>query len=237
MFNFLTKIFGGSKSEKDVKAIQPLVEKINQFFNQYQSLTNDELRQHTQVFRARIKQALTAIDTEIAERRQAADALTPDQLAEKDEIYREIDRLAKERDKQIEAVLMELLPEAFATVKEAARRFKENTTLQATATELDRELASRGKEYISIVGDQSIFKNSWIAAGNEVTWNMVHYDVQLIGGIVLHQGKIAEMATGEGKTLVSTLPAYLNALAGEGVHCNRERLPGPPRLRVEWPLV
>lgn len=218
MFNFLTKIFGGSKSEKDVKAIQPLVEKINQFFAQYQSLTNDELRQQTQVFRARIKQTLTAIDAEIAERRQAADALTPDQLTEKDDIYREIDGLIKDRDKQIETVLMEILPEAFATIKEAARRFKENATLQATATELDRELAGRGKAHISIVGDQSIFKNSWIAAGNEVTWNMVHYDVQLIGGIVLHQGKISEMATGEGKTLVSTLPAYLNALAGEGVH-------------------
>src|SRR5206468_8675618 len=135
----------------------------------------------------------------------------------KDSIYREIDALGKDRDKKIEEILLDLLPEAFAVVKETARRFKENAELEAGATDLDRKL-SVSKKYIRIEGDKAIYKNSWPAGGNEITWNMVHYDVQLIGGIVLHEGKIAEMATGEGKTLVSTLPAYLNALAGEGVH-------------------
>ncbi|HSR38412.1 MAG TPA: preprotein translocase subunit SecA, partial [Phnomibacter sp.] len=212
------KIFGGSKSEKDVKQIQPLVEKINQYFQQYQSLTNDELRANTTRFRTTIKERLAEIDREIVAKKEAGEALGADQLSEKDAIYHEVDDLIKERDKQIEAVLLDLLPEAFATIKEAARRFKENTSLVSKATDLDRELAGQGKSYISIQGEEAIFQNSWTAAGGQVTWNMVHYDVQLIGGIVLHQGKISEMATGEGKTLVSTLPAYLNALAGEGVH-------------------
>jgi preprotein translocase subunit SecA len=218
MLGFLSKIFGGSKSEKDVRQIQPLVEKVNQFFQKYQSLTNDELRANTTRFRATIKERLADINSEIVAKKEAGEALGADQLTEKDAIYQEVDDLVKERDKQIEAVLLDLLPEAFATIKEAARRFKENTSLVSKATDLDRELAGQGKSYISIQGDQTIFQNSWTAAGGQVTWNMVHYDVQLIGGIVLHQGKISEMATGEGKTLVSTLPAYLNALAGEGVH-------------------
>jgi preprotein translocase subunit SecA len=129
-------------------------------------------------------------------------------------IYQEVDAMGKERDKKIEEILLEILPEAFAVVKETARRFKENAELVSAATELDKTL-SITKKYITIDGDEAIYKNKWIAGGTEITWNMVHYDVQLIGGIVLHQGKIAEMATGEGKTLVSTLPAYLNALAGK----------------------
>jgi len=132
-------------------------------------------------------------------------------------VYQEVDKLKGDRDKKIEEILNEILPEAFAVVKETARRFKDNTELVSTATDLDRQFAVT-KAYIRIEGDNAIYKNTWTAAGGEVTWNMVHYDVQLIGGIVLHNGKIAEMATGEGKTLVSTLPAYLNALAGEGVH-------------------
>ncbi|MBS1566866.1 MAG: preprotein translocase subunit SecA, partial [Bacteroidetes bacterium] len=135
----------------------------------------------------------------------------------RDNAYQQIDKLVKDRDAQIEEILKEILPEAFAVVKETARRFKENTEIVATATELDRQLSVK-KGFVTIDGDKSIFKNTWLAAGGQVTWNMVHYDVQLIGGAVLHSGKIAEMATGEGKTLVSTLPAYLNALAGEGVH-------------------
>jgi preprotein translocase subunit SecA len=218
MLGFLSKLLGGSKSEKDVKQIQPLVVQINKFFADYQSLTNDELRGKTADFKQRIKAHLADMDAHIAERKEEAEALPTDQLTEKDAIYQDIDKLIKERDKQIEEVLMQILPEAFAVVKETSRRFKENETLVSTATELDRELAGRGKEHITIDGDLSIFKNTWMAAGGSVTWNMVHYDVQLIGGIVLHQGKISEMATGEGKTLVSTLPAYLNALAGEGVH-------------------
>src|SRR5204863_7041978 len=135
----------------------------------------------------------------------------------RDNFYKEIDELKKEKDKQLEVVLQELLPEAFAVVKETSRRFKENQTLESTATELDRTLSVK-KDNIIIEGDKAIYKNTWIAGGSPVAWNMVHYDVQLIGGAVLHSGKIAEMATGEGKTLVSTLPAYLNALPGEGVH-------------------
>jgi preprotein translocase subunit SecA len=217
MIGYLSKLFGGSKSEKDVKKVQPLVAKINQFFADYQQLSHDQLRGKTQEFREIIKKHLSAIDEKIAERNKAAEDLPFSDLLGKDEIYQEVDKLRKERDKEIEVILEELLPEAFAVVKEAARRFKENTELVSTATELDRNLSVK-RDYVSIEGEQSIFKNTWTAAGGTVTWNMVHYDAQLIGGIVLHQGKISEMATGEGKTLVSTLPAYLNALPGEGVH-------------------
>ncbi|MBI5373065.1 MAG: preprotein translocase subunit SecA [Sphingobacteriales bacterium] len=217
MLGFIQKIFGGSKSEKDVKKIEPYVAKINQFFVSYQSLNNDQLRHKTQEFRARIKEHLAGIDAEIAERNAAAEALPFNDLLGKDAIYQEVDKLKKDRDKKIEEVLEEILPEAFAVVKETARRFKENTEIVSTATQLDRDLSVK-KDYITIEGDKSIFKNTWTAGGGQVTWNMVHYDVQLIGGVVLHQGKIAEMATGEGKTLVSTLPSYLNALPGEGVH-------------------
>ncbi len=217
MAGFLSKLFGGNKSEKDVKKITPQVGKINEFFYQYQLLSNDDLRSKTQEFRERIQQYLLVINEEIKTKRITADELSVEAINEKDIIYQEVDKLKKDRDKQIEEILQELLPEAFAAVKETARRFKENSTLENTATELDRKLAVT-KDHISIQGDKSIFNNSWKAAGGEVTWNMVHYDVQLIGGAVLHSGKIAEMATGEGKTLVSTLPAYLNALAGEGVH-------------------
>ncbi len=217
MLKFISKLFGGSKSEKDVQQIMPIVQKTNQFFQQYQSLTNDELRNKTQEFRQRIKAHLAEIDARIEERKQAAEALSDVDIHGRDAIYQEVDKLKKDRDKKIEEALAVIQPEAFAVVKETARRFKENTEIIATATQLDRDLSVK-KDYIRINGDQSVFKNTWTAAGGTVTWNMVHYDVQLIGGSVLHSGKIAEMATGEGKTLVSTLPAYLNALAGEGVH-------------------
>ena len=217
MLGLISKIFGGNKSEKDVKKITPQVAIINEFFQQYQSLDNDALRNKTQEFRQRIHQHLAAIDEQIAAKKTAADELPVEAINEKDVIYQEVDALKKDRDKQIEVILQQLLPEAFAAVKETSRRFKENATLESTATELDKKLAVT-KGHISIQGDKSIYTNTWKAAGGDVTWNMVHYDVQLIGGAVLHSGKIAEMATGEGKTLVSTLPAYLNALAGEGVH-------------------
>ena len=217
MLGFISKLFGGSKSEKDVKKIEPYVAKINQFFNSYQSLSNDELRNKTQEFRQRIKEHLKEIDAEIAERNAAADALPFNDLLGKDAIYQEVDKLKKDRDKKIEEALEAILPEAFAVVKETARRFKESTEIIAAATPLDRDLSVK-RDYVTIDGEKSVFKNTWSAAGGQVTWNMVHYDVQLIGGVVLHQGKISEMATGEGKTLVSTLPAYLNALPGEGVH-------------------
>ncbi|MEI6946893.1 preprotein translocase subunit SecA [Paraflavisolibacter sp. H34] len=217
MIGFLSKLFGGSKSEKDVKNIMPLVAQINQNFTSYQSLSNDELRHKTVEFRQRIKQHIQEIDAEIEATNKSAEELPFNDLVGKDSIYQQVDKLRKERLQKIEEILKELLPEAFAVVKETARRFKENPQMVSTATDLDRELATR-KNYITIEGNQSIFQNTWTAAGGTVTWNMVHYDVQLIGGTVLHQGKISEMATGEGKTLVSTLPAYLNALPGEGVH-------------------
>jgi preprotein translocase subunit SecA len=217
MAGLFSSLFGGSKSEKDVKKITPYVAEINQHFASYQSINNDELRGKTEVFRQRIKDHLQEIDAEIAGKTKQADELPYNDLLGKDAIYQEVDKLKKDRDKKIEEILLEILPEAFAVVKETARRFKENKEIISTATQLDRDLSVE-KEYIRIEGDQSIYKNSWIAGGTEIIWNMVHYDVQLIGGVVLHQGKIAEMATGEGKTLVSTLPAYLNALAGEGVN-------------------
>ena len=217
MLKFIAKLFGGSKSEKDVQQILPIVEKVNQFYEQYQSLTNDELRHKTVEFRQRIREYLSEIDTEIEAKRQSAEALPEGDIHGRDAIYQEVDKLKKDRDKKLEEILLEIQPEAFAVVKETARRFTYNTEIAATANDFDRELSVK-KDYVQIRGDQSVFNNTWLAAGGKVTWNMVHYDVQLIGGSVLHQGKIAEMATGEGKTLVSTLPAYLNALAGEGVH-------------------
>ena len=217
MLGFLAKVFGGNKSEKDIKIITPKVAEINGHFEAYKSLTNDELRAKTGEFKSRIAEHLKEMDTKIAQLNQQADELPFSEINGKDVIYQEVDKLKKDRDKEIEEVLEELLPEAFAVVKETARRFKENSEIVATATELDRNLSIR-KEHIRIDGQQSIYNNSWMAAGSPITWNMLHYDVQLIGGAVLHEGKIAEMATGEGKTLVSTLPAYLNALSGEGVH-------------------
>lgn len=217
MLGFISKIFGGNKSEKDIKLIQPLVGRINQHFAAYQSLTNDQLRAKTLEFRDRIKDHLGKIDTEITDLNKRAEELPFSDINGKDVIYQEIDKLKKERDEQVEEVLEAILPEAFAVVKETGRRFKENKELVSQATELDRNLSIK-REHIRIEDDKAIYQNTWMAAGSPITWNMVHYDVQLIGGTVLHQGKIAEMATGEGKTLVSTLPAYLNALAGEGVH-------------------
>ncbi|HTQ64353.1 MAG TPA: preprotein translocase subunit SecA [Puia sp.] len=217
MPGFFSKIFGGNKSQKDIKLILPIVEEINQHFASYQSLSNDELRGKTNEFRQRIKDHLQKIDTEIADLTKKADDLPFSDIVGKDALYNQIDGLKKDRDEEIEEILQELLPEAFAVVKETARRFKENNEIVATATELDRDLSVK-RDHIRIEGDKVIYKNSWMAAGGQITWNMLHYDVQLIGGVVLHEGKISEMATGEGKTLVSTLPAYLNALPGEGVH-------------------
>ncbi|HZH64191.1 MAG TPA: preprotein translocase subunit SecA [Flavisolibacter sp.] len=217
MIGFLSKMFGGSKSEKDVKLITPVVGKIAQQFSALQNISNDELRNKTVEFRSRIKEHIKDIDAQIEDTNKRADELPFTDLVGKDAVYQEVDKLKKDRDVKIEEVLKEILPEAFAVVKETARRFKENSELLSSATDLDREL-SITKNYITVNGNQTTFKNTWTAGGGEITWNMVHYDVQLIGGAVLHQGKIAEMATGEGKTLVSTLPAYLNALAGEGVH-------------------
>lgn len=217
MIGFLSKLFGGNKSDKDVKRIQPLVAEINRVFGELQSLSHDQLRNKTQEFRQRIADHLKDINAEIEAKKAAAEQDSNEDVHAREEIYNEVDKLIKKRDEQIEVILEQILPEAFAVVKETAHRLKDNPELAVTATALDKDLALE-RDYVRIDGDKAIYKNSWTAAGSTVTWNMQHYDVQLIGGITLHEGKIAEMATGEGKTLVSTLPAYLNALAGEGVH-------------------
>jgi preprotein translocase subunit SecA len=212
-----SKLLGGTSAEKALKEIEPIVGQINEFYTEYQSLSNDELRGKTQEFVQRINAHLSEIDAEIADlKKQLAEAAETD-IELRDDIFNALDEIEKKRDKDLEVILDELLPEAFAVVKETAHRFTENTEVIATATELDRELALE-HPHISINNDQVSFKNEWLAAGGKIRWNMVHYDVQLIGGIALHRGKISEMATGEGKTLVSTLPAYLNALGKRGVH-------------------
>lgn len=215
MLGFLTKIFG-SKSERDIKALQPIVAQINQEYAKLAAISNDELRQKTIDFKAQIASALADIDAKIAETKSKAEDISLS-LTEKTALYEQVDALAKDRDVELEKTLNLILPQAFAVVKETSRRLSENETLEVTATDHDRAYAAK-KNNVKIVGDKAYWANKWEAAGNEVSWNMVHYDVQLIGGMVLHSGKIAEMATGEGKTLVSTLPAYLNALAGQGVH-------------------
>ncbi len=216
MLNFFSKLFG-SKSERDLKSINPIVDKIKVEFAKLENISNDELRAKTIQFKQTISERLAGIDEQIAAIKEQTDNDPAMDVAHKVELYAELDKLGKDRDKELEVVLMDILPEAFAVVKETARRLAGNETIEVAATEFDRSLAARKKNVV-IKGDKAIHHNTWVAAGNEVTWNMVHYDVQLIGGIVLHQGKIAEMATGEGKTLVATLPAYLNALAGQGVH-------------------
>jgi preprotein translocase subunit SecA len=213
--NSILKAFVGDKSQKDVKAIQPLVTKIKSFESALMALSHDELRAKTVTFKEKIKQARLEKDSKIASLRQEAENTSD--IDKREDIYNAIDALEKEAYDISEKVLMEILPEAFAVVKETARRFKENTSITVTASPRDRELSAT-KSYVTLDGEQAIWANSWNAAGKEITWDMIHYDVQLIGGIVLHQGKISEMQTGEGKTLVATLPLYLNALTGNGVH-------------------
>ncbi len=214
MFNIIKKIFG-TKQERDVKGYSSRVDEINQHFESYQSLSNDALREKTFEFRKRIADHLAGIDADIAELKAKSES--EEDMLQKEEYYKEIDALKKDRDKHLEDVLMEIQPEAFAVVKEAARRFSTNDTIEVSATDRDKDLAAT-RSYVSVQGDKALWKNQWQAAGGDITWNMIHYDVQLIGGMVLHDGKIAEMQTGEGKTLVATLPAYLNGLSGQGVH-------------------
>jgi len=212
----LGKVFG-NKYDKDVKLINPYVDKINQYFDTLSNISNDELRGHTNIFRAQVADGLKDIDDRVAEIKADIKSQPDMDMDVKEGLYEEVDKLAKKRDQELEKILLDILPQAFAVVKETARRFKDNTQLRATATDLDRDLSVE-LDHINMDGDQVVYNNSWMAAGNMITWDMVHYDVQLIGGFVLHQGKIAEMATGEGKTLVATLPAYLNGLCGLGVH-------------------
>ena len=210
-------MLGGTSAEKALKEIDPIVDQINVFFAEYKSLSNDQLRGKTDEFVGRINEHLSEIDNEIADlKAQLANAEESD-VELRDEIFGNLDAIEKRRDIALEEILVDILPEAFATVKETARRFTENDIILAKANDLDRELALK-HAHITIEDDQVSYKNEWTAAGGKIRWNMVHYDVQLIGGIALHRGKISEMATGEGKTLVSTLPAYLNALGKRGVH-------------------
>jgi preprotein translocase subunit SecA len=213
--NSILKAFVGDKSQKDVKALQPYLTKIKAAEAGLSSLSHDELRAKTVDFKARIAAARADMDSKIAKLRTQVDAT--EDIDKKEDLYLSIDNLEKEAYEASEKALMDILPEAFAVVKETAKRFKENSQIVVTATPKDRELSAI-KEYITLDGDNAIWANSWNAAGKPITWDMIHYDVQLIGGMVLHQGKIAEMQTGEGKTLVATLPLYLNALTGNGVH-------------------
>jgi preprotein translocase subunit SecA len=213
--NSIIKAFVGDKSQKDVKALQPYLAKIKTFETVLSGLSNDELRARTTFFKEKIKQARAEKDSKIASLQQEAE--NTEDIDKREDIYVAIDALEKEAYEISEKTLMEILPEAFAVVKETAKRFKENTEIPVTATAKDRELSAT-KTYITLDGDTAIWSNSWNAAGKQITWDMIHYDVQLIGGMVLHEGKIAEMQTGEGKTLVATLPIYLNALTGNGVH-------------------
>ena len=215
LINSILKVFVGDKSQKDVKATQPYINKIKALEPVLAALSHDELRAKTAEFKAKIKQARAKQDAEIEAKKAEAENTTD--IDKREDIYNAIDALEKEAYQISEKVLEEILPEAFAVVKETARRFKENSNITVTATPKDRELSAT-KSYITLDGENAVWANTWNAAGKEITWDMIHYDVQLIGGIVLHQGKIAEMQTGEGKTLVATLPLYLNALTGNGVH-------------------
>ena len=199
-----------------MKEINPYVEQAKSEFDKLQGISNDELRAKSDLFRKRLKDHVSEEEKTLQELGQKAeDSATP--ISEKEQLYAEIDKLKKQIDTKLEEVLDEILPEGFAVIKETARRFAENKTLEVTATELDTKLAE-SKGHITISGDKAIWQNTWDAAGTEIEWNMVHYDVQLIGGTALHKGKVAEMQTGEGKTLVATLPVYLNGLTGKGVH-------------------
>ena len=210
----LKKVFG-SKADRDLKQIRPILNKVLEAYGPIDKLSNDELRAKTEELKARLRECEAPFEKRIAEIKAKLDEDIP--VHEKEALATESDKLVKDEDAEIEKVLEQILPEAFAIMKSTARRFKENATIEVTANDFDKAL-SVNHDFVHIDGDKAVYQNHWIAGGNEVTWDMVHYDVQLIGGIVLHQGKIAEMATGEGKTLVATLPVFLNALAGKGVH-------------------
>jgi len=213
----VTKLFGGTKSEKDVNLIEPIADKIEQVYATLKSISDDELRYKTTELKNIINNHLQSIDSQIQSIHDEIENNPKLDILHKERLFNQIDEFEKERNKKLEVVLMEILPTAFAVVRETARRFKENLKLEVSANDWDRKIAQT-KKNVEIIGESAIWHNKWLAAGVEVTWEMVHYRVQLIGGVVLHQGKISEMATGEGKTLVATLPAYLNALAGRGIH-------------------
>ena len=211
--SFLAKLFG-SKAQRDMREIQPYVEKVRGFASEMEQLSNDELRARTAGIREKVRNYVATEVARIAELRAMIDG---QDIEERERTFDEIDRLDKVVIEKYEEVLEEVLPEVFAIVRDTARRFSSSETIEVTATEMDRDLAA-SHDFVEIDGDKAIYHNHWVAGGNDLTWNMEHYDVQVFGGVVLHKGKIAEMATGEGKTLVATLPVFLNALTGNGVH-------------------
>lgn len=213
--SLLVKIFG-SKFEKDMKEVAPIIAKIKEVYPTIEKLSNDELRARVAAMKKQIREAIADEQKQIDQLKAEAEQPTCD-VDTKERNYKEVDELEKKIDEKVEEQLDLLLPEAFAIMKDTARRFAQNETIEVTATDFDRQLAVE-KDFVSIEGDKAIYKNTWMAGGSPVKWEMIHYDVQLIGGVVLHKGKIAEMATGEGKTLVATLPVFLNALSGRGVH-------------------
>ena len=215
IINSVLGLFLGNKYERDFKEINPFVDKVHIEFEKVKGLSNDELRDRTDELRKEILKSVEDDENEIRSLREKAEI--EEDVYLKEEIYNAVDKVEKQINEKLEATLDQLVPRAFAIVKETTRRFKENSVLEVTARQYDRDLAAT-RESIIINGDKAIWSNKWIAGGNEITWDMVHYDVQLIGGVALHKGKIAEMGTGEGKTVVATLPVFLNALAGRGVH-------------------
>ncbi|MBP7180021.1 MAG: preprotein translocase subunit SecA [Dysgonomonadaceae bacterium] len=211
--DIISKIFG-NKAQRDLKAINPVVEKIKAVYPEITKLSNDELRARTKALEAQIQSSVSDERAKIAELKNGIEDI---ELEEREKVWKQIDKIEDEITEKLEKALDAALPEAFAIMKDTARRFTENREIIVTATDFDRNLAAT-HDFVRIEGDKAIYQNHWMAGGNEITWDMVHYDVQLFGGVVLHQGKIAEMATGEGKTLVATLPVFLNALTHNGVH-------------------
>ena len=215
MLGKILKLFVGDKSKKDLKLINPIIEKIHSFEQVMSSLSNDELRAQTNEFKNQINNSIAEINSQIDKIKKEIEEVTD--FDKKEGLFGQIDKLNEEAYNVSEDTLNEILPKAFAVVKETAKRFVENKEVIVEANDNDIELSSR-KDYIQVKNNKSYWKNTWDAAGKNIVWDMVHYDVQLIGGVAMHQGKIAEMQTGEGKTLVATLPVYLNALTGRGVH-------------------
>lgn len=216
--NKILKKILGDKTQKDIQEIEPIVAQVNEHFERLRESSGNDLRRSSLALREKIANSTSQIEAEINELKIQAEALPETELDTKEALYERIDKLAKDVDARIEEVLEEILPEAFAIVKETARRFREASPIRVSANENDKEIALRDGSPVTIEGGDALWYNTWKAAGTEVKWDMVHYDVQLIGGVALHRGKVAEMQTGEGKTLVATLPVFLNALAGKGVH-------------------
>ena len=214
LVDIIKKVFG-TKSDRDMKQVKPILDKVLAAYESIDKLSNDELRAKTEELKKKLRDGEAPFEKRISEIKEELEKDIP--VSQKESLATESDKLVKDEDAEIEKLLNEILPEAFAIMKSTARRFAQNPVVEVTASDFDRQL-SISHEFVTIEGDKALWKNHWMAGGNEVTWDMVHYNVQLIGGIILHQGKIAEMATGEGKTLVATLPVFLNAIAGKGVH-------------------